>query len=544
MDPEAVGVLAYGSCVARDTLDQALGYAFHLTSYVARQSLISAYAARVEVPATLDGASRFANRMLSGDLGSSLPREITATAGATQLVVWDLFDERHGCFVDPRTRRAYTRSSDLLAHPESALVADEHFQLLPFGSDEHFARWLQSLRSFTSQLWSDQPQSRLVLLDVPWAVTDDAGRPTPTSHGVGAEEANALTGRYVRAAADAGAEVLRPRVEVLADQQHRWGPAPFHYVRSVYADLADQLTESTMAPATSASALDGRYWTLHRSDGRPAAGPLRLLPDGSIWGHTHPVERRWRLEGGRIALLDADGSISTLFDRAVGRTAVRLRGKLALGASTRLVSELRPATPDWWDDRPRFSRTTADLLHDMIAERGWRIGRHTYGAPRIIGRPGEVLEIGSFCSIADGVTIVLNDHRTDALSTFPFLALRDHWPSAAAAAGSDSLDDHVARPVVIGSDVWIGHGATILSGVTIGHGAVVGAGAVVTRDVAPYTIVAGSPARQIRRRFPDDIARRLLDLHWWDWDDAEIDACIPALLAGDVEALEEHVGPD
>ncbi|MNX81991.1 Chloramphenicol acetyltransferase [compost metagenome] len=79
-----------------------------------------------------------------------------------------------------------------------------------------------------------------------------------------------------------------------------------------------------------------------------------------------------------------------------------------------------------------------------------------------------------------------------------------------------------AKRVVIGHDVWIGHGATILPGVTVGNGAVIGAGAVVSKDVAPYTIVGGVPARLIRERFPTELGRQMDDLKWWDWDHATL----------------------
>ena len=92
---------------------------------------------------------------------------------------------------------------------------------------------------------------------------------------------------------------------------------------------------------------------------------------------------------------------------------------------------------------------------------------------------------------------------------------------------------------MVGSDVWIGYEAVILSGVTIGDGAIIGARAVVTRDVPPYTIVGGVPARPIRRRFDDDTIARLVKLRWWDWDVEKISRSIEAIQAGDVAALEE-----
>lgn len=90
---------------------------------------------------------------------------------------------------------------------------------------------------------------------------------------------------------------------------------------------------------------------------------------------------------------------------------------------------------------------------------------------------------------------------------------------------------------MIGNDVWIGYEAVILSGVTIGDGAIVGARAVVTKDVPPYTIVGGVPARSIRRRFDEETIKKLEALRWWDWDEERIKRSIPAIQSGDIEAL-------
>lgn len=129
--------------------------------------------------------------------------------------------------------------------------------------------------------------------------------------------------------------------------------------------------------------------------------------------------------------------------------------------------------------------------------------------------------IGKFCAIARGVRIGPPDHPMDRISQHRFSYVPEYyWPEEAR--------DHAffaarrAARCTIGNDVWIGHGVTVLSGITVGTGAVLAAGAVVTKDVAPYTIVAGVPARPVRRRFPEDIAARLERLAWWDWPDDAI----------------------
>lgn len=153
---------------------------------------------------------------------------------------------------------------------------------------------------------------------------------------------------------------------------------------------------------------------------------------------------------------------------------------------------------------------------------GVRVGRHTYGHD---GRTfpmfteGARIEIGSFCSFAPDVRVLGGgEHVTNRASTFPLNA-RLYDPHRR--TGPDATD---TGPTVIGNDVWLGLGATILSGVVIGDGAVIGAGAVVARSVPAYGVVAGNPARLMRYRFELQIRERLLDLRWWDWSDAEIRA--------------------
>jgi chloramphenicol O-acetyltransferase type B len=146
------------------------------------------------------------------------------------------------------------------------------------------------------------------------------------------------------------------------------------------------------------------------------------------------------------------------------------------------------------------------------------VGRETYGYEGIQVHEfrvpdgtwvGAKLRIGSYCSLAPFEVFLGGNHHTEWVSQFPF---RSRWDLPGRA------DDGYGRgDVVLGSDVWIGTGALILSGVTIGHGAVVGARAVVTRDVRPYAVVAGNPAREVRRRFDDSTAEQLLADPWWDW---------------------------
>ena len=146
------------------------------------------------------------------------------------------------------------------------------------------------------------------------------------------------------------------------------------------------------------------------------------------------------------------------------------------------------------------------------------------------------LKIGKFCSIACGAKFLFNsaNHTVKSLSTYPFPIFFEEW-------GLDVKDITSAwdnkGDIVIGNDVWIGYEAVIMSGVTIGDGAIIGTRALVTNDVPPYTIVGGVPAKQIRKRFPEEIISELLKLKWWDWTFEKISQNIEFIKNGDLKHL-------
>jgi len=177
----------------------------------------------------------------------------------------------------------------------------------------------------------------------------------------------------------------------------------------------------------------------------------------------------------------------------------------------------------------------APLVHPSAKVQNTRLGRYTeidercqiidseIGDYSYVIREGEIwaATIGKFANIASHVRINATNHPTWRASLHHFTyRSNDYWPDA------EREEDFFAwrreNAVTIGHDVWIGHGVTILPGVTIGDGAVIGSGAVVTKDVAPYLIVAGVPAKPIRQRFPAPVAERLQRLAWWDWSHARL----------------------
>ena len=199
---------------------------------------------------------------------------------------------------------------------------------------------------------------------------------------------------------------------------------------------------------------------------------------------------------------------------------------------------------------PRKGDTQTVYLKNVVTRPGIQVGEYTMyndfvNDPRDFEKNNVLyhypvnhdrLLIGKFCSIACGAKFLFNsaNHALGSLSTYPFPIFYDEWGLEGKNV-ADAWDNK--GDIALGNDVWIGYEAVILAGVTIGDGAIIGARAVVTRDVSPYAIVGGVPARLIRRRFDDATIEALLDLRWWDWEPERIRQALPALQAGDIAAL-------
>lgn len=146
------------------------------------------------------------------------------------------------------------------------------------------------------------------------------------------------------------------------------------------------------------------------------------------------------------------------------------------------------------------------------------------------------LIIGKFCSIACGAKFLFNsaNHILSSLSTYPFPLFFEEWglEKRNVAASWDNKGD-----IVIGNDVWIGYEAVIMAGVTIGDGAIIGARAVVTKDVPPYMVAGGIPAKPIKKRYPEETIAALSELKWWDWPEERIAQNLHAIQAGKLNEL-------
>lgn len=174
-------------------------------------------------------------------------------------------------------------------------------------------------------------------------------------------------------------------------------------------------------------------------------------------------------------------------------------------------------------------------MKDQIKHPNVTIGEYSYGTPQIrwlIGK--ERVSIGKFCSFSPGVQILMSgNHPIDTVSSYPFASLKDLWPGALGECPTAKGD------VQIGHDVWVGLDAVILSGVTVGDGAVIAAKAVVTKDVPPYAIAAGNPARIVKYRFDEDTIQMLLEVQWWHWPEEKIRRHIHIITGTDIWKLKE-----
>ncbi|QKC94102.1 CatB-related O-acetyltransferase [Mesorhizobium sp. NZP2298] len=170
---------------------------------------------------------------------------------------------------------------------------------------------------------------------------------------------------------------------------------------------------------------------------------------------------------------------------------------------------------------------------------GVEIGRHTYGLSKrsfFVPHENVPVRIGSFCSIGpDVLFICAAEHRVDTATTFPIQFVKGKIRNAPGTGGKG--------PITVGHDVWIGARSIILAGVAIGNGAIIGAGSIVTRDVPPYAVAFGNPARVIRYRFQPEIIERLQALEWWNWSDDLIGERVELLTATDVDRFLSMVEP-
>lgn len=206
-----------------------------------------------------------------------------------------------------------------------------------------------------------------------------------------------------------------------------------------------------------------------------------------------------------------------------------------------------PADLRFKDDEPR--------IHPTAELKSCRLGRHVAIGERVVLREVAVGDysyferhaeaiyttIGKFCSIAANTRINALEHPVERLTTHK-VSYRPNEYFRYLGVDGEFRERRQGKPVKIGNDVWIGHGAVIMPGVTVGNGAVIGANSVVTRDVDPFEIVAGVPARRLRPRFPREIIDRIEALAWWDWPQERLFEAIPDMQRLPIEEFLERWG--
>lgn len=171
------------------------------------------------------------------------------------------------------------------------------------------------------------------------------------------------------------------------------------------------------------------------------------------------------------------------------------------------------------------------LYHKGYSNEHVEIGEFTYGFPQVKFDDAAYLKIGKFCSIAEGVKIYLGgNHRVDWGTTYPFNIFIPEY---------SYIDGHPSTngDVIIGNDVWIASDVHVMSGVKVGDGSIIAVGSVVTKDVEPYTVVGGVPAKLIYKRFNEDEIKNFLEMKWWDWDYDMIYKSIPLLQSENINEL-------
>lgn len=191
-------------------------------------------------------------------------------------------------------------------------------------------------------------------------------------------------------------------------------------------------------------------------------------------------------------------------------------------------------------DKSRYSGTAfvgltriqnaSDIKHKILT-----VGDETYGKIDIFDGAGtNRIIIGNYCSIANGTKFILAYHRVDFITTYPFKFLKEYHNDIEIVE-----NDHKSKgDIVIGNDVWIGVNAIIMSGVNIGDGAIIGSNSVVTKDVEPYSIVAGNPAKHIKYRIEDPLLREKLQrIAWWNWEKEEVHKNINLIMNSDIKAF-------
>lgn len=274
--------------------------------------------------------------------------------------------------------------------------------------------------------------------------------------------------------------------------------------------------------------VSGKYGLFSHKN-KAQARYFRLVSGGriqDIGGPGHDNERYWKQDGEKLQLVSQDGQVTAVFDCLHQEEGYSYWEGLHQGLVP-LELRLFEYRSDLFDFKTKF---TSRHLIDYGA---LTVGPHTYGIPLLVDydHGGQVI-IGDYCSIGQNVYFVTANHDLDLVTTYPFKSLQAFYTDT----GLALADDHILKsPTRVGNDVWIGNNVQIMAGVSIGDGAVIAAGSVVTKDVEPYQIVGGNPARPIRYRISDPKERQAMQkIAWWNWSEEVIAQRLDQIMSKDI----------
>lgn len=266
---------------------------------------------------------------------------------------------------------------------------------------------------------------------------------------------------------------------------------------------------------------------------------FQFLLDGQIrdiGGAGHDNERFWKLEDHKLKLYSKSEQLTAVFEccyEEVGHSYWE-----------GLHQETIPLEIRIYDSRSDlFDYLTKYTCRYLIDYGALIVGKHTYGIPQLIDydHGGQVI-IGDYCSIGHNVQFITANHDLELITTYPFKSLEVFYTDEPL----QMTDDHILKsPTRVGNDVWIGNNAQIMAGVTIGDGAVIAAGALVTKDVEPYAVVGGNPAKVIRYRIAETTLReQMLEIAWWNWPEDIISERLDKIMSKDISGFIKEYLPN
>ncbi|WP_269530271.1 CatB-related O-acetyltransferase [Asaia astilbis] len=270
--------------------------------------------------------------------------------------------------------------------------------------------------------------------------------------------------------------------------------------------------------------LKNRYWNLYQENNVRMSEFVRFMDDGTISGYRNQNERFWELVDNNLIFLTKKRDVSAEFNEVIIKGEnIKFVGRHVLHGASGPNFYLESQDKDY---QPKEFSPTKDKYPSKT------IGTHTYGDIDLIdSNATNDLNIGKFTSIGPNVKVICGNHNYRFVSNYPFKSIwNDFWKPL------DNIEDHIYNGVTtIGNDVWIGHSVFIKGGINISDGAVIAAGSIVTKDVPPYAIVGGSPAKVLKYRFEKEQVSKLMEIKWWEWSDEKVNENLDQIMSENID---------